>query len=340
MAFLAYLHRAVARENLSAAEARQAMLAILEGEATTAQIAAFLAALRTKGETAEELRGFALAMREKAARVEHGITGEPILDTCGTGGDGGRTFNVSTAVAFVVAGAGVRVAKHGNRSLSSRCGSADVLEALGVNISMTPQQASLALRQVGICFLFAPAMHPAIRYAQPARAELKIRTVFNLLGPLANPAGATVQLIGAPSTAAAELMAEALLGLDVEAALLVHGHDGLDEITLTGPTCAWEIMGSRLRRLTLEPADFGLGEAPLQAIAGEDPASNAAILKAVLHGESGPRRDVVLANAAAALVIAGRARSWREGVALAADAIDSGQAWRKLEQLAAFPSAL
>src|SRR5579863_677153 len=211
---LPYLHRVAARENLSTDDARLAMLAILSGEGTTPQIAAFLIGLRTKGETADELLGFARAMREKASRVDAGP--EPLLDTCGTGGDGGRTFNISTIAAFVVAGAGVRVAKHGNRSLSSACGSADILEALGIHITLPPERVAQSIREVGIGFLFAPSIHTATKYAQPVRVELKMRTVFNLLGPLTNPAGATAQLVGAPSERAAELMAGALaqLGLD------------------------------------------------------------------------------------------------------------------------------
>ena len=208
---LPYLHRVAERENLSSEDARAAMLAILSGEASTAQIAAFLAGLRTKGETSEELLGFARAMREKATRVDAGLDGEPLLDTCGTGGsDGPSTFNISTIAAFVVAGAGARVAKHGNRSYSTPCGSADILEALGINIAVSPEQAGRTIREIGIGFLFAPALHPAMKHAQPARLELRMRTVFNLLGPLTNPAGARRQLIGAPSPKAAELMAGAM----------------------------------------------------------------------------------------------------------------------------------
>jgi len=336
---LPYLHRVAARENLSSEEARHAMLAILCGEATTPQIAAFLMGLRTKGETAEEVLGFARAMREKALRVNASVDSEPLLDTCGTGGDGGSTFNISTIVAFVVAGAGVRVAKHGNRSLATGCGSADILEALGIHISISPEQVGQAIREIGIGFLFAPLFHPAMKHAQAARLELKMRTVFNLLGPLTNPAGATRQLIGAPSLAAAELMAEALAGLAPERAFVVHGSDGLDEVTTTGPTKVFEVTGDRVRCLEWNPADFGVERASAADLAGGDRAKNRDIALAVLGGERGPRRDIVLVNAAAALLAAGLAADFREAMLQAANAVDSGAAQHKLERLAAFTNA-
>lgn len=334
MPLVPYLHRAANGENLSPEDAYEAMMAILEGEATTGQIAGFLVALRMKGETSAELLGFARAMREKANRVEVDLPGETLLDTCGTGGDGGGTFNVSTAVAFVVAGAGVRVAKHGNRSLSSQCGSADVLEELGVEIATSPAVAARAIREVGIGFLFAPAIHPAMKHAQAARAELKMRTAFNLLGPLTNPAGATAQLIGAPSPKAAELMAHALLGLGVERALVVHGLDGMDEITTTGPTLGFLVEKGAVRRLTLKPEDFGVPVTQAAELAGGDRKRNAQIIVAVLSGETGPRRDIVLVNAAAALVVGGKAVEWRGGMELARESIDSGEALRRLRGLA------
>ncbi|MFN7932991.1 MAG: anthranilate phosphoribosyltransferase [Bryobacteraceae bacterium] len=313
MPLVAYLHRVANRENLSPEEAFAAMLEILEGQATTAQIAAFLVALRMKGETSGEILGFARAMRAKANVVDVGLSGETLLDTCGTGGDGGGTFNVSTVTAFVVAGAGVRVAKHGNRSLSSQCGSADVLEELGVDIAMTPERAAEAIREVGIGFLFAPAIHPAMRHAQPARAELKMRTAFNLLGPLTNPAGATAQLIGAPSEAAAELMAGALAGLGVERAMVVHGSDGMDEITTTGSTVVFTVRGEAVTRSVVGPEDFGVPVAKAEDLRGGDKKRNAAIAMEVLQGEKGPRRDIVLVNAAAALVVGGKAEDWGGG---------------------------
>ncbi len=334
MPLVPYLHRVANRENLSPEEAFNAMLAILEGKATTAQIAAFLVALRMKGETSGEILGFARAMREKANRVDVGLPGETLLDTCGTGGDGGGTFNVSTVTAFVVAGAGVRVAKHGNRSLSSQCGSADVLEELGVDIAMTPERAAAAIRDVGIGFLFAPAIHPAMKHAQPARAELKMRTAFNLLGPLTNPAGATAQLIGAPSEQAADLMAQALAGLGVERAMVVHGSDGLDEITTTGSTVVFAVKGREVTREEVRPEDFGVAVARAEDLRGGDRKRNAEIALEVLSGGGGPKRDIVLVNAAAALVVGGKAEGWRGGMELAEGAIDSGEALRRLRGLA------
>ena len=334
---LPYLHRVAARENLSAEDAREAMLAVLSGDVSTAQIAAFLAALRTKGETSDELLGFARAMREKVARVNAAVDSEPLLDTCGTGAaEGPPTFNISTITAFVVAGAGVRVAKHGNRSLSSQCGSADVLEALGINLSVSPQEIGRAIREVGIGFLFAPALHPAMKYAQPARLELKMRTVFNLLGPLTNPAGATRQLIGAPSAHAAELMAKAMAGLEPERAFVVHGSDGLDEVTTTGSTIVFDVTRRQVNPLSWTPSDFGVAHANAADLCGGDRARNREIAIAVLHGELGPRRDIVLVNAAAALLVAGPAADLRAGMRLAAHSIDTGAAWKKVEQLTQF----
>jgi len=336
MSLIPYLHRAVRREDLDAAAAEEAMEVILGGHASTAQIAAFLVALRMKGETADELIGFARAMRARASRVPADLAGGPLLDTCGTGGDARGTFNISTIAAFVVAGAGVRVAKHGNRSISSRCGSADVLERLGVRVAVEADQAARAIREVGIGFLFAPAFHPATKHAHAARLELKMRTIFNLLGPLTNPAGATAQLAGAPSEEAARLIADALAALGLERGFVVHGSDGLDEITITGPTLAYEIANGQVTRRTLTPEDFGVAPAALEELQGGDPDENCEIARAILAGARGPKRDVVLVNAAAALVVAGRATSFTEGMAVAAESIDSGAARRKLEELAAF----
>jgi anthranilate phosphoribosyltransferase len=336
MPFSDYLQRVCSRANLTADDAAAAMALILEGEASAIQIAAFLAALKTKGETPEEVLGFARAMRAKAARVDPGPLDEPLVDTCGTGGDASGTFNVSTVAAFVVAGAGVRVAKHGNRSTTGACGSADLMEALGVRIDVPPEAMGRAIREVGIGFLFAPAIHGAMRHAQPVRAELKMRTVFNLLGPLTNPAGATVQVAGAPALWAAELMAEALARLGLERGYVVHGSDGLDEITTTGATEALEIVHGAIAHRTLYPEDFGLPRAARSDLKGGGPAANADIAHRILAGERGPRRDIVLANASAALVAAGRAADFREGVRLAAESIDSGAARRKLEDLKAF----
>lgn len=337
MSLLPYLHRIASREHLSAADAREAMLAILSGAASTPQIAAFLAALRVKGETAQEVFGFATAMRERSIRVDPQLNGDALLDTCGTGGaDGPPTFNISTAAAFVVAGAGARVAKHGNRSLASHCGSADILEALGIRIALAPEAMGQSIREIGIGFLFAPVLHPAMKHAQPARLELKMRTVFNLLGPLTNPARASAQLIGAPSPGAAALMAQALAGFKPTRAFVVHGSDGLDEITTTGPTLVYEVCGETVLQHTWTPDDFGLPQTAHGALAGGDRNANCAIACEVLQGQSGPRRDIVLANAAAALLAAGLAETLRDGVNRAAASIDSGRAWLKVLALAEF----
>ena len=336
MSLLPYLERVIAREHLSSDAAREAMLVILEGDASTAQIAAFLVALRMKGETAGELEGFARAMREKSTRVDPGLNGAPLLDTCGTGGTGTKAFNISTVAAFVVAGAGTRVAKHGNRSISSQCGSADILEALGVAVAIHPERSAQAIREIGIGFLFAPALHPALKHAQPARLELKMRTVFNLLGPLTNPAGATRQLIGAPSPEAAELMAEALAGLGPERAFVVHGSDGLDEVTTTGPTLVFEVAGGRALRHTWTPEDFGVPRATPEQLWGGDRDANVDIARRVLGGEHGAARDIVLVNAAASLVAAGATKDLRAAMSLEAESVDSGAARTKLEALARF----
>src|SRR5689334_19850031 len=333
MPFLPHLERVVAREDLTSADAHAAMRTILEGGADQPQIAAFLTALRMKGETVDELVGFARAMREMAVPVNPGLNGEPLLDTCGTGGDGACTFNISTIVAFVVAGAGVRVAKHGNRSISSQCGSADLLEGLGIVLAIPPEESARAIREVGIGFLFAPAIHTAMRHANPVRVELKMRTVFNLLGPLTNPAGATSQLVGAPSAAAAELMAGALASLGLRRGFVVHGSDGLDEITTTGPTLAFEICDGNVERRTLEPEDFAVPRVSPEALKGGDKSRNLEIAKNVLEGARGAHRDIVIANAAAALVAARQVDTLLEGAAMAAVSLDSGAAWRKVAEL-------
>jgi len=311
------------------------METILTGQASQPQIAAFLVALRMKGETVEELVGFARAMRRMAAPIDHQLSGEPLLDTCGTGGDVSGTFNISTIAAFVAAGAGVRVAKHGNRSISSQCGSADLLESLGIRVAASPEQCARAIREVGIGFLFAPAMHTAMKHAHPVRVDLKLRTVFNLLGPLTNPAGANTQLAGTPSAKAAELIAGALAKLGLAHGFVVHGSDGLDEITTTGETLAFEIREHQVERRTLHPRDFGVPVVAPAALKGGDLATNMAIAQEVLSGCRGPRRDIVLVNASAALVAAGKAASFTEAMGLAADSIDSGAAQGKVEALAA-----
>lgn len=334
MSLLPYLHRAAAREDLSPTDAELAMSAILSGQASTPLIAAFLVALGMKGETSNELLGFARAMRAHSTPVQVPLDGKPLLDTCGTGGQAGpATFNISTVAAFVVAGAGIRVAKHGNRSITTQCGSADIMESLGVDIAAGPAHAARAIQEVGIGFLFAPLLHPAMKFAQPARAELKMRTALNLLGPLTNPAGATSQLIGAASPEAARLIAHALAGLGIHRAFVVHGADGLDEVTTTGPTLAYEIRGASVTPLTLHPADFGVPTAPAEALLGGDRAQNTRIARSILACEPGPQRDIVVVNAATALVAAGAAPNFREAAQLAAYSIDSGRAADKLTQL-------
>ena len=301
------------------------MRAILRGDATDAQIAAFLTALHMKGETAAELAGFARALRETSLPVPfERAPGETLLDTCGTGGDGHATFNISTTVAFVAAGCGVRVAKHGNRGVSSVSGSADVLEQLGVTVAVSGEQAAHALRDVGICFLFAPAFHPRLRQVQGVRRELRMRTAFNLLGPLSNPARPDAQIVGTPSLDAAGRVAAALAALGLRRGFVVHGDDGLDEVTLSGPTAVFAIRNGEVRRMTVEPEDFGLPRAGLDALRGGGPEENARITLSILAGDVGPQRDAVLANAAMALMAAQKAETPKEAVAMAERAIDSG----------------
>jgi anthranilate phosphoribosyltransferase len=331
--------KAEAGAHLTRQEAEAAMEEILSGSAAEDSIVALLSALRAKGETIEELVGFARAMRRHATPIfsDASRTDELLVDTCGTGGDVSGTFNISTAAAFVAAGAGVRVAKHGNRSISSKCGSADVLEALGIALDVTPERVGAAVHEIGIGFLFAPALHKAMRHAMPARRRLG-RTAFNLLGPLTNPAGARAQIAGVFSADVVEKVASVLAELGVERAFVVHGAGGLDEISLAGETKIGDVRGSKVRVYQVTPEDFGLGRAPLSAISGGDAAHNAEILRAILAGEPGPRRDIVIANAAAALVAAGRAGHFLEGARVAAESIDSGEALKKLEALIAFTS--
>ena len=335
------------RESLTREEARAVMTEVFSGSATDAQIAALLVALHMKGETVEEIVGFAEAMRAAAeplplhqdSALTVSDTGrDALIDTCGTGGDARGTFNISTATAFVVAGAGVRVAKHGNRSLSSKCGSADVMEALGVKISLPTAVLATCLEEIGIAFLFAPAMHSAMKYVQPARRELRLRTIFNLLGPLTNPARASAQVVGVYSLDLVEKVAEALSMLGVHRALVVHGLDGLDEITITGPTRIAEVREGQVRTYEVTPEEFGIKRARLEDISGGDAEANAAIIREILAGKKSPRRDVVLLNAAAALVAAGRAEHLGDALPLAARSIDSGAAAAKLDALVRFTS--
>lgn len=344
------LHRiATHRQSLSREEAHAVMTEVLTGQCSDAQIAALLVALHMKGETVDEIVGFAEAIRAAAIPLElhnnpvldtSGTERDGLVDTCGTGGDTSGTFNISTATAFVVAGAGVRVAKHGNRSVSSKCGSADVMEALGVNIHLPATQIAACLEQVGIAFLFAPAMHSAMKHVQTARRELHLRTVFNLLGPLTNPARATCQVVGVYSADLVEKLAEALSMLGLRRALVVHGSDGLDEITITSPTRIAEVREGQVRSYEVTPEEFGLQRATLEDISGGDAAHNTRLIQEVLAGKKSARRNVVLLNAAAALVAAGRADDLRDGVPLAAKAIDSGAAQQKLEALVNFTKSM
>jgi anthranilate phosphoribosyltransferase len=330
MSLVPFLHRVASGESLSSGEAYEAMSVLLEGNASEAAIAGFLVALRMKGETASELAGFARAMREKAVFVD---AGPDVIDIVGTGGDGAGTFNISTVAAIVMAGAGARVAKHGNRAISGRVGSADVFEALGIRIAMTPEEAVHAVREIGLGFLFAPHLHPAMKYAQAARRELKMRTVFNLLGPLVNPARAQMQVIGAPSPETAKMMAEALSELGTGRSYVVHGHDGLDEISTTSSTDVHEVRTGRVEKHVWAPEDFGVPRTKPERLAGGSPVDNARITRVILSGESGARRDIVLVNAAAGLMAGGLAKDPREGVAKASESIDSGSAGAVLQKL-------
>ncbi len=320
----------VSGKSLEREEAAAVMEEVMEGKATPSQLGAFLTALRMKGETADEIAGLASVMRAKTIRV---TVSEPVLDIVGTGGDNAGTFNISTAAALVAAGAGAKVAKHGNRAASSQCGSADVLETLGVKIDLPAEGVQRCIEEAGIGFMFAQAFHPAMKHAAPTRREIGIRTVFNILGPLTNPAHAEYMVIGVPGKELQEKIALALPHMGVEHALVVHGEDGLDEITITGETAISEIKGGEISRYSITPEDFGLSRAGSSALKGGAAAENAAILRSVLGGAPGPRRDVVLLNAAAGLVAGNLATTLRQGVALAKEVIDSGRAMLKLEKL-------
>jgi anthranilate phosphoribosyltransferase len=331
---VAAIAKLVEQQHLSEDEAAQAMRQIMEGGATPAQIAAFLTALRMKGETISEITGCVRVMREKATHIS--APHASVIDTCGTGGDGAQTFNISTTSAFVVAGAGVPVAKHGNRAMSSRCGSADLLQELGVAIEMAPEMAEKALAEVGITFLFAPLFHSAMKYAIGPRREIGVRTIFNIMGPLTNPAGATHQLLGVYARNLIEPLALVLGNLGSARAYVVHGADGLDEITTTGVTHIAAFEDGRVSSFTISPEQFGLPTVPRAALAGGDAKDNSRITLAVLNGEQGPPRDVVLLNAAAALVVAGAAVDVPAGLQLATQSIDSGAAMEKLRLLQNF----
>lgn len=319
------IRKVVDRQDLTQEEAAAAMTEIMDGEATPAQIASLITALSMKGETVDEITGFARVMREKSVRVA--TSRDPLIDTCGTGGDRVKTFNISTVAAFVVAGGGVAVAKHGNRAASGTCGSADVLEALGVNLALSPDQVSQCIDEIGIGFMFAPGLHPAMKHAVGPRKEIGIRTVFNVLGPMTNPAGAKRQLIGVFSPHLTELMAGVLNNLGAERAMVVHGLDGLDEVSTIGPTQVSDVYDGSLRTFRLEVSETGLPSARPEDLAGGlTPADCAEIFLSILNGEQGPRRDIVLLNAGAAFAVAGKAEDLREGIRLAAESVDSRSA--------------
>src|SRR3990172_854856 len=320
----------VTGKSLTMDEASQVMDEIMEGQVTPAQFGAFVTALRLKGETVDEITGLAKVMRAKAIPVN--VAG-PVIDIVGTGGDGLNSFNISTVTAFVVAVAGLKVAKHGNRAASSQCGSADVLEALSVKFNLNAEQVQKCIEEVGIGFMFAPTFHPAMKYAGPSRKEIGIRTVFNILGPLTNPADAKHYLLGVADGALVEKMAQVLKSLGCEHALVVHGEDGLDEITLSGPSQVCEVVGGTIKKYTVSPDDFGLPKASLESLKGETAEYNAALLRSILWGDKGPRRDVVLMNAGAALVAGDKAKTIKQGIELARQSVDSGQALAKLEHL-------
>jgi len=328
------LKKLVQREDLAETEMTEVMTEVMSGEVTNAQLGALMAALATKGETFAELAGAARAMRRRAVRVN--VAGDTVVDTCGTGGDGAKTFNISTTAAFVVAGCGVTVAKHGNRSVSSQCGSADLLEALGLPLEVPPEIVEEAIQQVGIGFLFAPVYHRALRHAAQARSEVGIRSLFNMVGPLTNPAGANCQLLGVYAPELTEMFAEALGLLGARRALVVHGHDGLDEVSVCAPTRVTELNDGLTRTYDLAPEQLLGRRAREEDLRGGDPATNAEITRSILAGETGPQRDVVVVNAAAALVAAGVARDFAEGIKLAESAIDQGAALGKLTALVKF----
>jgi anthranilate phosphoribosyltransferase len=323
------LEKLMRRENLSVDEAAEAMSAIMSGDATPGQIAALLVGLTMKGERPAEIVGLAKTMRANAVHLSRPF--DDVFDTCGTGGDRSGTFNISSAAALVVAAAGLRVAKHGNRSVSSQCGSADVYEALGVNIVAPPEAVERSLENVGIAFFFAPTFHPSMRHAGPVRRELAVRTAFNLLGPLTNPAGTRRQLVGVPHSELTELLARALLLLGSERAWVVHGADGIDEMSTTGHTKVSECRNGAVSTFYVHPSDFGIAKAAREDLRGGDAATNAAILRDVLAGKKGPQRDIVLLNAGASLFIGGKAGSVREGMERGAEAIDSGAARATLD---------
>ncbi|MFH1540722.1 MAG: anthranilate phosphoribosyltransferase [Elusimicrobiota bacterium] len=340
--------KVVQRENLTEKEATDVMTEIMTGKATEPQIASFITALRMKGETIDEITGCAKVMKEHATKIivkkhvadaerdETNIDWETIVDTCGTGGDKAKTFNVSTATAFVVAGAGVVVAKHGNRAVSSKCGSADVLEELGINLELPSEKVEECINKIGIGFLYAPLLHSAMKYAIGPRRQIGIRTIFNILGPLTNPAGANVQVLGVYSQSLTEILAFVLKNLGSKSAFVVHGIDAIDEISITGKTQISELKNDVVKTYTIKPEDFKIKRAKIEDIAGGDAKENAKIILDIFTGLKGPKRDIILINAAAALTAAGKSENLIDGIKLAERSIDLGKALKKLEQLKKF----
>ena len=339
------ISKIVQQENLSEKESIDVMTEIMTGQATESQIASFITALRMKGETIDEITGFAKVMREHSTKInikkhaididrdEINIDWETIVDTCGTGGDKTKTFNVSTATAFVVAGAGVVVAKHGNRAVTSKCGSADVLEELGINLELSPEKVAECINKIGIGFLYAPLLHSAMKYAIGPRRQIGIRTVFNVLGPLTNPANANAQVLGVYSPDLTETLAYVLKNLGSKSAFVVHGIDAIDEISITGKTQVSELKNNIIKTYVIKPEDFGLKKAKPEDIAGGDAKENAKIIMEILTGEKGPKRDIVLINAGAALTAAGKSKNIKEGIEIAGKTIDIGKALKKFEEL-------
>lgn len=330
-----FIAKVVEGIDLTEGESGEAMACIMSGEVPPTQIASFITALRMKGETIEEITGFARTMRERAVHIR-AKEGEEVVDTCGTGGDGKGTFNISTAVAFVAAGGGCIIAKHHNRSVSSHCGSADVLEALGINYALSPERAERSLQELGLAFLFAPTFHPATKHAMIPRRDIGIRTIFNLLGPLTNPAGATIHLTGLYRGDLLQTVAEVLRNLGSRSAFVVHSEDHCDEISITGRTTVCQLKDGSIRSFQIEPEMVSLKRAKLEEIQGGTPQRNAEILLQVLKGEPGPPRDVILFNTAAVFVAADKVSNLRDGVELAKESIDSGRAMKKLEEMIRF----
>ncbi len=342
------IEKVACSSSLTEKEAYLVFKDIMSGKACASQIGAFITALRMKGETVDEITGAARVMREKARKIKTGgrsididrdeAGGAAVLDTCGTGGTGAGTFNISTTVAFVLAGCGVKVAKHGNRAASSRCGSADVLEALGVNVEVPVKVTEKCISRINIGFMYAPLFHGAMKYAAPVRRELGIRTIFNILGPLSNPAAASCQVLGVYDEKLTVPIAKVLKKLGIRRAYVVHGKDGLDEVTITDRTLVAELAAGRIMTYTVSPADFGVKKAPARSIKGGSVRKNARIVREILRGSKGPRRDIVLVNSSLALMAAGKAKSFKEGMKLASRSIDSGKALEKLKDLARMTS--